>query len=343
MRPSSVLALIFSVLLTSGFSARAAEFPGPEPESEFIEFEFEDPIRQQTRQVDMGFCSEWNPDFNFNGRRCCAVFKPGRRHRNWNKCAPTRYKTSYCNERTAEQIAYAAEAAKGRLPDVLESIRHATGRMGEQSFCTVNNGFLARGRELIPSPLNRIVLRSPTRCLNFGTDGMVGLIEWTGRQIAQEYKDPEFAGVHLLVGDIAAPRGGCLWGRGGRRGHASHTTGLDADLGFLTVGAKKESPRSFHRQFDAKANWWMLKKFFSNPFACVKVVFLDRRHIQKLERVARGEPEWDAYRRFIRHVPAHRNHFHIRIGDWPGPAGCVPDAQPELEDEAVSDSETAEN
>lgn len=340
-------ALLIALFASSASAPRAQDgIPSCEPESEFESFQFEDPIRQQVREVDMGFCAEWNPDFNFNGRRCCAIFRPGRRNRNLNRCPPTRYRTSYCSEMTPEQVAYRKAVTEGKIPDVLERIRREAGTRGDQSYCTVNNGFLAHGREIIPSPANRIVLRSPVRCLNFATDAMTGMFEWLGREIAKAYPEPEHAKLHLLLGDVSAPRGGCLWGRGGRRGHASHTAGQDADVGFLTPIPGKESPRNFHRQFDAKINGWFLKKVFTNPFACVKAIFLDRRHIQRLEKALRGDPEWQTYRRFVRHQAGHRDHFHIRVGSWAGQPGCVPDAKPELEDEettAESDSEAAEN
>ncbi len=245
----------------------ASDWPGCEPESDFQVFRFEDPIKKEERQVNLDFCFKWNPDFSFNKRRCCAVFRPGRRNRNQNKCPPSRYKTSYCNEMTTEQVKYAADVKSGRIKDILEHIKREIGRRGEQAYCTVNNGFLAHGRQIIPTDGNRLELRSPSRCLNFGTDGMAGMLEWVGRQVAQKYSDADFKRTHVLIGDVAAPRGGCLWGRSGRRGHASHTSGLDADVGFLTPTKGKASPLMFHKQLDAKVNWWFLQQIFKNPFA----------------------------------------------------------------------------
>jgi len=283
------------------------------------------------------FCADWNPDFSHNGHRCCATYVLTRR-KNANKCAPTRYKTSYCDEMTEEQRRYTDLANAGKLGDVLTLVSSEMGRRGDQAFCSVNNGFLAHGRRLVPSPINRIQLRSPQRCLEFGTDGMVGLLEWVGRQVGKQYSEPAFAGVKLTVGDMSAPRGGCLWGRHGRRGHASHTSGQDADLGFLVAKHGKESPLQFHRQFDAKLNWWLIKQIFKNPFACVKVVFLDQRHINKLVKVAHADEDWLNMRRFIRHMPGHRNHLHLRIGDGPGQPGCTADSKPELETEEFNDT-----
>lgn len=303
------------------------------PNSEFLRFDESEPSAD--------FCAEWNPEFSFRGHKCCAKmpFPPRRKRRNQNRCSPQRAKASYCDEMTEAQRVYAGSAEAGELGDVLALISKDMEVRREQAYCTVNNGFLAYGRAIYPSASNRVKLRSPARCVNYGTDSMIGMIEWTGRQIATHYGDPKFENTTLLVGDISAPRGGCLSGRSGRRGHASHTSGQDVDLGFLAAKAGSRSPANFSRDFDAQANWWFIKQVFKNPFACVKVVFLDRRLINKLARVAAGDPDWLAYRRFIRHQPNHRNHWHIRIGDGPGLPGCEPGADPELEEESNDDDE----
>ncbi len=283
----------------------------------------------------LDFCAEWNPEFAFNGHRCCSKVqrsKGRRRKRIGSKvCTMDRFKPNFCDELTPEQHAFIKNVEGGKIKDVLSVIIQEMGKRGDQAFCTVNNGFLAWGRPIVPTAQNRIVLRAPDRCTQFATDHMAGLIEWTGRQVAQEYSDPKYAGVRFLIGDIAAPRGGCLAGRSGPKGHASHTTGQDADFGFLSVRPGRESPNAFITDFDAKANWWLIKNIFKNPFACVKVIFLDKRHIRKLGKAVRGDEDWDKYKRFIRHMPSHRNHLHIRVGDGPGLPGCVADARPEDE------------
>jgi murein endopeptidase len=161
--------------------------------------------------------------------------------------------------------------------------------------------------------------------------------------VSTQYSNPIYSGVHITLGDISAPRGGCLSNPSGKRRHASHTTGQDADVGFLTVKPSQESPTHFHTQFDPKTNWWFLKKIFQNPFACIKVVFLDKRHIRTLAKYAKAEKEWQLFHRFIRHMPGHKNHLHVRVGIGPGQAGCTPNARPELElEEDVEASEATE-
>ena len=63
--------------------------------------------------------------------------------------------------------------------------------------------------------------------------------------------------------------------------------------------------------------------------------FLDKKNIRKLGKVVRGDEDWDRYKRFIRHIPGHKNHIHVRIGNGPGQPGCFPGANPEDETEEV--------
>ena len=83
------------------------------------------------------------------------------------------------------------------------------------------------------------------------------------------------------------------------------------------------------------ANWWLIKQFFKNPYACVRVIFLDKKLIRKLGKVAKGDEDWEKYWRYIRHIPGHRNHMHLRIGDGPGQPGCAGGGNPEDEPEEI--------
>lgn len=290
------------------------------------------------------FCAEWNPEYPFNGHHCCSTVlrsKGSRRRRRLpaKYCSRDRFKPNFCEDITDEEREYTEAVSSGKIQDVLPILSQEFGRRGDQAYCTVNNGFLAHGRPILPTPYNRVKLRMAERCTNYGTDGMVGMIEWAGHEIAKEFSDPRYSGLHLLIGDITAPRGGCLAGRNGPAGHASHTNGQDADIGFLTPLPGRQSPTAFHTGFDAKANWWLIKQWFKNPFACVRVIFLDKKLIRKLGKVARGDEDWNKYWRYIRHIPGHKNHMHVRIGDVPGAAGCSGNPEDETEDmEGVEES-----
>ncbi len=308
----------------SAFSA-AFEITAPPcaPVSEFAEEHVEN------YSGDIDFCAKWNPEFVFNGHHCCKKPVQGRKRRQAS-CSPWRRKSSYCDEMTPEQKEYQKAVAQGEVQDVLGFLSGEVGKR-EQSYCNVNNGFLAWGRQIVSTPGNRIAFRTPGRCTNFGTDRMAAMIEWLGRQISKEFPEPEYKGLQLVVGDVSAPRGGCLAGKSGRKGHASHMTGQDADVGFLVTSRWGRFLSNFVRQFDPVANWWLIKKVFKNPYACVKIVFLDHRWIAKLSQAGRGDPDWPVLRRFIRHIPGHRDHFHFRVGASAGEPGC--NGNPDLEEE----------
>jgi murein endopeptidase len=290
---------------------------------------------------DLDFCADWNPDFVHNGYRCCAKPLLTRRQKRRATCAQTRRKFSFCDEMTEEQRKYDELVKSGKIGDVLAFLSGEVGKNGQQAYCAPAVGFLAYGRRIIGTQANRIKVKNPERCVDFGTDRMAAMMEFVGRQIAQEYADPKYANLRLLIGDVSAPRGGCIMGRSGRRGHASHTNGQDADVAFLGLAPGGQVPEKFGHAFDPKMNWWFIKQFFKNPFVCVKVIFLDRRLIRKLEKAARGDPDWPAYRRFVRHMRGHRNHLHVRVGEIPGEPGCKVD--PSLEEEFDDEGELSDS
>ncbi len=292
----------------------------------------EAPVSEPVRLEDglsQDFCKEWNPEFDYQGYLCCPnpalMKKRGRVGRARRQCDPHRNRQSYCSEMTPEQHRMIEHPVLSRAEELLSSLERKLTGEDVQAQCGPNNGFLANGRPLLESSENHIRIRSPQRCTNFGTDSMVAMLDWLGRLVGKQYGSPEYQRIHLLVGDISAPRGGCLAGSGGRKGHASHTNGQDVDVSFLVAQPNKESPLTFHKAFDARTNWWVLKNVFENPYACVRRVFLDRKLIGKLARVAGDDPVWKQARPFIQHQKGHRNHFHIRLGGSPGSPGCIQD------------------
>lgn len=283
--------------------------------------------------LDAEFCSDWNPEYTYLGFRCCAKSRPVMRGRKRAQCAPDRrMKWQYCDEMTELQKSYTERVESGEINDILKVIENDLKYSNRsQAQCSVNTGFLAFGRRLLPTEQNRVAISNPNRCTNFGSDTMVAMIEWLGRSVAKEYAAPEYANTKIVVGDISAPRGGCISGRGGHRGHSSHTSGLDADIGFLAP-TQLRAPAHFHRDFDAKSNLWLLKQMFRNPYACVKVIFIDKKLIRKLEKAARNDPEWPQIRRHLKHAKGHRDHFHIRVGETPTTKGCSSTIDQEEED-----------
>ena len=317
------LAVFLSCLSAHATLALRYDFPTLAPFSDFLEL--------PSSGLTAPFCAEWNPDFTFHGGQCCAKVPRGGSNRG-GFCPAARAKNTFCDERTDEQTQYIDEVEHGKIADPLEALKREIGRGGYQAFCSPNNGFLAWGRPVVPTALNRLILKSPQRCTNFGTDGMAGMLEWVGRKIGETYKAPEYSVVKVVIGDISAPRGGCLKGSGGRRGHSSHMSGQDVDMGFLSL--ERRGPATvFEKKFDPDANWWMIKQIFHNPFACVKMIFLDRKLIGKLRKVAQSEPEWQELSSRIRHVRNHKNHMHVRIGEKPGAPGCTMEGDGDEEEE----------
>lgn len=293
--------------------AHAAEPLPCEPESELLEL--------PDSGLTPTFCANWNPDFVFRGSQCCGKVAWNFKRRGV-RCTPERSKETFCNEMTEDQRRYFSDNSVLAKGDILKIIADELDLKTQQAYCEPHNGFLAFGRPILESSVNRIKLRRPERCVNFGTDRMVGFLEWVGRKYAERYSAPENSDLKLLIGDVSAPRGGCLYGKGGKRGHGSHMTGQDADIGFISERKPYREVKSFHRNFEPEPNWWLLKQAFSNPFACVKVVFLDRKHINTLARFAKDDPEWVRLRPHIRHIKRHQDHFHVRVGDQAGVPGC---------------------
>lgn len=244
------------------------------------------------------FCSHWDPSFSEKGAQCCGA----------RQCSRRKKRRSYCNEVDSSNSLYLGEG------DRLQLLEKKMSQRPSVSACDSENGFLAWGSPVLETPGNRIQIKNPKKCTNYGTDQMAAMLEWLGRQLAERYPIVDYPGAKLLVGNISAPRGGCL-------GHRSHMSGRDLDLGFFSP--KKKNKAKFSRHFDVAANWWLINKLFQNPYACVESIFLDQSHIQKLARFGENQQKWEDFRDFFKHVPRHLNHFHIRIEDKTRLGSCL--------------------
>jgi len=227
--------------------------------------------------VSLEFCEEWNPEFAAQGYQCCATkqFSGGgkRRRRAAAQCAPGRNNYSRCSELEGPEMKatrdYIADIQTGVIPaeSVLNILTQESGRYGNQSMCTASSGFLAHGRPLVPTKINRIELRAAERCANFGTDALVGMMEYLGNEVSKEFTEAEFEKTRIVVGDLSAPKGGCLAGRFNRRAHKSHTNGLDIDIAFFNPRAGHPPEERFTNTFYVPSKLVFLKKIVKNPFA----------------------------------------------------------------------------
>lgn len=318
------------------------------------------------------FCSEWNPEYAFQGYQCCgsktfssdSISSKGKNSRDPSSrrrrrrrssapfCAPGRNGSNRCSERTFEQIQFESEI-KQKIKDqklgeheVIDLLEERIQRQVElkarsQAYCGFSNGFVVDALPIVPSPFNRLMLNSEDRCTNYGTDYLLYLMEFLGQSIRTEFREDEFQNARLVIGDAVAPRGGCLAVRRGRRGHKSHTNGQDIDIAFFNPRAMTPSQVEEARRYRAKnkanevpeslmpsrmftndmfvaSNWWLLKKMYSeeNEKTCVRNIFLDRRHIDQLNRYSASIGEQELFKKisdYISHEKGHLHHFHLRV------------------------------
>ena len=166
------------------------------------------------------------------------------------------------------------------------------------------------------------------RGLNYGTDELVRLVVYVGRQLSTRYPDAK-----LAVADLAAPQGGRTpW-------HRSHQTGRDVDLLFQAsdqagqpvhldtmftfTGEPRPKARGVPGEnvfFDVPRNWYLVRTLIDNPIALVQYIFIADSLKQQLLDYARDEKEPEALiaeASYILHQPSdslpHGDHMHVRI------------------------------
>ena len=132
----------------------------------------------------------------------------------------------------------------------------------------------------------------------------------------------------LMVGDISQPRGGPML-----TGHASHQTGLDADLWFMPMPQKR---LSYQEREDLSAisvlkdnsnfvddkRWTRAHELLlrdAAAFADVERILVHPGVKKKLCDTVKGERSWLAK---IRPYYSHHYHFHLRIGCQDGSPAC---------------------
>lgn len=180
------------------------------------------------------------------------------------------------------------------------------------------NGTLEHGT---PLPQGEgYVVRRPNRA--YGATYVVEHLQDVIAEVREVYPD-----LHTLaIGDLSARGGGRL------RGHASHQTGLDVDVGFYFKKQPAGYPDSFHvadDTLDLAATWSLLLAFtrLSREPTGVQMIFLDYDVQAKLYAYAQkhGVADKDLTRIFqyprgkdetsgiVRHWPHHNDHMHVRF------------------------------
>jgi penicillin-insensitive murein endopeptidase len=184
-----------------------------------------------------------------------------------------------------------------------------------------NRGCLQGATALPQSGPGWQVLR-PDHNRFWGTPTLIAVIEAQAAQLPS-------SGGGLLIGDMSLPRGGRM-----PSGHASHQTGLDADILFrltdhpLTAEERDDpdltsvlaggqvSPQRWGAPQEA-----LLKHFAEDPR--VDRIFVNPVIKRHLCQSVKGERGW-LHR--IRPWYGHAAHFHVRLACPAGDAGCEPQA-----------------
>jgi penicillin-insensitive murein DD-endopeptidase len=192
-----------------------------------------------------------------------------------------------------------------------------------------HQGVLTAGEELPAKGrgFRRLRPRAPAA---FGTPSLVSMLKEAAEATSPGADDPP-----LVVGDMAARRGGLL------PGHHSHRTGRDVDLlffyvtpsgapvdspGFVRVGpdglamAESKTEGSRFVRFDVERNWKLVRSLVASARGEVEWLFVS----EPVEALlvdyarARGEPDELVWRaESVMHQPKdsspHDDHFHLRI------------------------------
>ena len=201
------------------------------------------------------------------------------------------------------------------------------------SFGNPREGILVNASRL---PTRGVGYYSPSRWeqrgLRYGTDEMVSMVVWIGRELDRIHPKAAFA-----VADISLRAGGpSAW-------HRSHQHGRDIDIPFITrtkaggmravqtmrhfagsgeVVARGGAPIAPEPDiyFDVARNWTLVKLLLTNPIAEIQYIFVSDDLKQTLidHATAEGEPaDVIGQASYLLAQPsdsaAHDDHFHIRI------------------------------
>ncbi len=132
----------------------------------------------------------------------------------------------------------------------------------------------------------------------------------------------------LLVGDISQPRGGPMLS-----GHASHQIGLDADIWFMPMPAKRFSVQEREKVSAVSVlkrnSLYVDDRRWTRSHEAILRLAANNRNVErilvhpgikkKLCDTVSGDRSW---LRKIRPFWGHHYHFHVRIGCPPGSTGC---------------------
>lgn len=163
-------------------------------------------------------------------------------------------------------------------------------------------------------------VRFPTRKRHYGTYDMVELVVNIGEWVRQNVP-----GFSIGISDVAAANGGRIGE------HASHKTGMDIDIAYLTKTKKMAfmdidknvAKGSYtHADFNGAAQWKLIKAAYD--FAPIEVIYVNRRIKQEMCRQAlragdlksNTDTKSDAaviLTKLVVNDSYHGNHWHVRL------------------------------
>lgn len=168
---------------------------------------------------------------------------------------------------------------------------------------------------------------------HWGLPDLVRLLERSAASVAAAHE-----GAVLVVGDLSRKEGGRI------RGHGSHQTGRDADLGFyLRRDGESYLASRYHVidkdgrattdgavRFDDQRNWRLVQALLEDDVAVVQLIFVAD-HLRK-RLLAEGKRQ-GATKRVLDRAGSvmrqptrgqrHDDHFHVRIRCPRGQRDCV--------------------
>lgn len=193
-----------------------------------------------------------------------------------------------------------------------------------QSIGSPNRGKLRNG---MPLPEGESWRLRPMRRRAYGTHTTVAVLVDAFEAYGQAFPD----GPKIRMGEIAKRTGGRV------SPHASHRSGRDVDIGYISHGPDDNTDRwrnhSSERTFDAEKNWMLISELLKSGH--VQTIYVSRK-LQKLlhqEAAKTLTPEQLAatfeYPRTpesahakIQHWRGHGNHMHVRFDCEPGNRRC---------------------
>lgn len=175
-------------------------------------------------------------------------------------------------------------------------------------------GELLNGLPMVEGPGRKITAE---RWKTWGTRSTVQQLDRALRRWAQL----ESSAPPVLVGNLSSRDGGPL------SPHKSHQSGRDVDLSYI-VRRNGNDPMTWQRvssdNLDAELTWRLVKLLTQE--AQVEVIYMDRsiqrvllEHAKQHGTIRKGRlPDWleiagSSETSLIRHVPGHKDHFHVRL------------------------------